>query len=141
MNRIAAAALAAGMSCVLAIGTPAIAQVNSPHGMAAPFAHPGKAEAKDPAVEKLVANAEKLDKQVKAKPKDAALKKKAGDAWYKAGYAQEYSKAGLSPRTRYRVALKYYRTALALDPTHKKATAELKQIEDIYRGMPGGIPK
>lgn len=139
MNRLIASAFAAvALTTGVFIAAPSSAQGNSPF---APYAGGGKPNAKDPAVEKLVANAQKLEKQVKAKPKDAKLKLKAADAWYQAGYALEYSKAGLSPRVRYRGAMTHYRTALALDPTHKKAATELKQIEDIYRSMPGGIPK
>jgi hypothetical protein len=134
MNRLIVSAVAA---VALAAATPSLAQGNAPF---APYAGGGSPNAKDPAVEKLVANAQKLEKQLKAKPKDAQLKVKTADAWYQAGYALEYSKAGLSPRVRYRGAMQHYRTALKLNPKHTKAAAELKQIEDIYRSM-GGIPK
>jgi hypothetical protein len=128
-------------TAVLGMGVvagPVLAQGNAPF---APHGGTGQAAAKDPAVEKLVAKAQKLEKQLKAKPKDAKLKTQAAEAWYQAGYGQEYSKANLSPRTRYRVALGYYRNALALNPAHKKAAAEKKQIEDIYRSMGIGVPK
>jgi hypothetical protein len=137
MNRIFLAVLAA-----VAFGSVAAGPVSAQGGRPmAPFAGGGKPEGKDPAVEKLVAAAQKLSKQQKAKPTDAKLKAKTADAWYQAGYALEYSKAGLSSRTRYRGALAHYRTTLALDPTHKKAAFEKKQIEDIYKSMGMPVPK
>lgn len=138
MRHVLSAAAAVAVLGMSVVAAPVLAQGNAPF---APHAGAGKANAKDPAVEKLVANAQKLEKQLKAKPKDAKLKAKTADAWYQAGYALEYSNAGLSPRVRYRGALVHYRRAVALNPGHKKAATELKQIEDIYRSMPGGIPK
>jgi hypothetical protein len=135
---VAAAAAVLGLGVVAA---PVLAQRNAPfapHAGGGMNSHPA---AKDPAVEKLVAKAQKLEKQLKAKPKDAKLKIQTAEVWYQAGHGQEYSKANLSPRTRYRVALTYYRKALALNPAHKKAAAEKKQIEDIYKSMGMGIPK
>ena len=132
LTAVAAAVLSTGV-----VAGPVLAQGNAPF---APHAGAGQATV-DPAAVKLVKKAEGLEKQLKSKPKDAKLKAQTAESWYQAGYAQEYSKAGLSPRLRYRGALGYYRRALALNPGHKKAAAELKQIEDIYRGMPGGIPK
>ncbi len=131
--------LVMGIAAITLLGgalaaAPASAQRN------APFAG-GKPDAKDPAVEKLAASAQKLEKQLKARPKDAKLKLKVADAYYQAGHELEYSKAGLSPRSRYRGALKYYRIALGYNPAHKEAAVEKKQIEDIYRSLPGGIPK
>ena len=111
-----------------------------PGGPAAPYAGNMDAAAADPEVTKLEAAAAKLEKDIKAKPKDAKLKIKAAEAYFQAGYACEYSKV-LAPRPRYRGALKLYRKCLALNPNHAKAAAEKKQIEDIYSTMPGGIPK
>jgi len=136
MNRFLVSALAVAALFAL-VGSPGFAQ-GAP---VAPYAGSGKPEPKDPAVEKLVANAQKLEKQLKAKPTDAKLKLKTADAWYQAGYALEYSKAGLSSKTRYRGALKHYRSALALDPKHAKAAFEKKQIEDIYRSMGIQVPQ
>ena len=41
----------------------------------------------------------------------------------------------------YRAALALYRKALAVDPKHKPSLDEKQKIDDIYKGMPGGIPK
>src|SRR5436305_603920 len=96
----------------------------------APFAGAAlEPHSKDPAVVKAESAAEKLDKQLKAKPKDSALKMKVAEAYYKAGFTLEYSKA-LGSKTRYRGALKLYRKALALNPKHAAATKEKNQIEE-----------
>ena len=134
---VATVAVTAALAGTATFSVPALAQ-GAP---VAPFAGGGKPDAKDPAVEKLVAAAQKLEKQLKTKPADAKLKLKTADAWYQAGHALEYSKAGLSSRTRYRGALKHYRSALALDPKHAKAAFEKKQIEDIYRSMGIQVPQ
>ena len=131
MNRWMPAGLAAVMMCALASARPAAAQN-------APFAGGGLAVEKDPAVDKLVAEAEKLDKQVKAKPKDAKLKEKTAEAHYKAGHTMMLS--ALSPRVKYRGALKHFRRCLELNPKHKEAAAEKKQIEDIYKQMGRPVP-
>ena len=135
MNRVLLAGVAA--ASLMAASLPALCQ--NPH---APFAGAARGpEKKDPAVEKLTAEAMKLEKQLKAKPKDTKLRLQVAEAWYKAGYALEYSKEGLMPRTRYRGALVDYRKALAYNPGHKAAAKEKKQIEDIYQSMHMPIPK
>ncbi len=78
--------------------------------------------------------------KLKKSPKDAAAKKAYVTAAYTYGSAAEYSDT-LSPRIRYRAALLLYRKALAVDPKHKESLAEKQKIEDIYKTMPGGIPK
>src|SRR5205823_10044322 len=95
----------------------------------------------DPAVKNAESGAEGLEKKLKAKPSDSKLKMATAEAWYKAGFACEYSKKSLPAKARYRTALKHYRRALALNPNHAGAKKEKDQIEQIYRGMPGGIPK
>src|SRR5579872_1417363 len=118
--------LGAVVSCLvgaLLIG-PAQAQQGRP-----PFAGGGAGAEKDPAADKLEAAAVKLEKQLKAKPKDAKLKLQVADAFYKAGHAKEYSDK-LSPRAKYRGALKDYRVALKYNPNHAEAAREKKQIED-----------
>src|SRR5438094_948631 len=70
----------------------------------------------DPTVVKLEAAAVKAEKAAKAKPKDAKLKQQAAEAYYKAGYACEYS--NLPPKPKYRGALRLYRKCLALNPNH-----------------------
>src|SRR5689334_16301603 len=113
---------------------PAIAQQ-------APFAGAAlEPHSKDPAVVKAEAAADKLAKQMKAKPKDTTLKLKVAEAYYQAGHTLEYS-TKLGSKTRYRGALKHYRKALALNPKHAGALVEKQKIEDVYRTMPGGIPQ
>src|SRR5258708_8013981 len=85
----------------------------------APFAGSAKGADKDPAVDKLVAAANKLDAQLKAKAKDAKLKEKAAEAYYQAGFACEYSKV-LGSKPRYRGALKLYRRCFELNPKQAK---------------------
>ena len=137
MNRLIVAAAAAALAV---IGAGAEAQ-KPKQPMKPPFAGgAGKdVQQTDPEVVKLEAAAAKAEKAAKAKPKDSKLKDQAADAYYKAGYACEYSKV-LAPRPKYRGALKLYRKALALNPKHAKAAAEKKQIEDIYKQMGMPIP-
>ncbi len=106
-----------------------------------PFAGGGAmAGATDPAVDKLKAAAAKLEKQLKAKPKDAKLKMQTAEANYKAGHAMMFS-APLPPRVKYRGALVHFRRALELNPKHKLAAEEKKTIEDIYTQMGMPVPK
>lgn len=136
MNRTVLTAFAIlSFAATMVTSFPASAQQGKP-----PFAGGAGMGDKDPAVDKLHATAIKLEKQSKAKPKDAKLKLKAAEAYYQAGHAAEYS-PNLSPRVKYRAALRDYRVALALDPTHKKAAAEKKTIEDIYKSMGREVPK
>lgn len=108
-------------------------------GQNAPFAG-AKGADKDPAVDKLVAAAAKMDAQLKAKPKDAKLKEKTAEAYYQAGFACEYSKV-LGSKPRYRGALKLYRRCLELNPKQAKAAEEKKKIEDVYKSMNMPIPQ
>ena len=133
MKRLILAGVSAILLGAIVAGSPAGAQN-------APFAGGGQADAKDPAVEKLEAAAAKLDKQVKAAPKDAKLKMQTADAHYKAGHAMMMSPT-LAPRVKYRGALAHYRQALALNPKHKEAATEKKTIEDIYKQMGRPIPQ
>jgi hypothetical protein len=99
----------------------------------------GAQDEKDPDVDKLVAAAAKLEKQSKAKPKDAKLKTKVAEAYYQAGHTMMLSPK-LGPRTKYRGALKHFRTALKYNPKHAKAAEEKKTIEDIYKQMGRPVP-
>jgi len=78
--------------------------------------------------------------KLKKSPKDAKVKKMYVDATYKYGNAA-MEKGQSSPKIMYRAALALYRKALAVDPKHKPSLDEKKMIEDIYKTMPGGIPK
>lgn len=74
--------------------------------------------------------------------KDPKAKKAYVEATYKYGKACEDNASGkLSRPVQYRAALALYRRALAIDPKHKPSLDEKKKIDDIYAGMPGGIPK
>lgn len=119
---------------------------------APPFAGLGKkmtvAEAmkKAPELDKaLVPFGKKLaiaEVKLKKNPKDAKLKKGVVEAAYNYGHELITLPQGtLSPPVQYRAALGYYRKALAIDPKHAPSLKEKKTIDDIYSGMPGGIPK
>jgi tetratricopeptide (TPR) repeat protein len=82
-----------------------------------------------------------LEAKLAKNPKDAKLKSEVAEANYQVGYYIEYKKPGLTPREKYRPALKHYRRALELNPSHASAAREKKQIEDIYTQMGMPIPK
>jgi hypothetical protein len=48
--------------------------------------------------------------------------------------------ANLSPKKKYKPALKHYRRVLELDPSNVEATRNKQQIEDIYTSMGRPIP-
>ncbi len=134
-QRLAVAALAA------VLGVPALAQ----HGGGAPyapFAHggTGKPGAKDPKVEKDRTAALKLEKQLKAKPKDAALRNKVADAYYLLGHDMMMSPI-LDRKVKYRGALANFRIALKYNPKQSQAAGEKNMIEAIYRQMGRPIPQ
>jgi len=82
-----------------------------------------------------------LEAKLKKSPNDARLKSEVAEASYQVGYYIEYQKAGLSPREKYRPALKLYRRALELNPQHAQAKKEKEQIENIYKQMGMPIPQ
>ncbi|MCX6159670.1 MAG: lipoprotein [Ignavibacteriae bacterium] len=49
--------------------------------------------------------------------------------------------ANLSPKKKYKPALKHYRRVLELDPSNAEAMRNKTQIEEIYTGMGREIPK
>jgi tetratricopeptide (TPR) repeat protein len=80
--------------------------------------------------------------KLKKTPKAVPAKKAVVDAAFKYGDMLMHLPQGkLSPRIQYRAALALFRRALELDPKHKGSMEEKQAIEDIYRNMPGGIPK
>ena len=80
--------------------------------------------------------------KLKKTPKAAPAKKAVVDAAFKYGDMLMHLPQGkLSPKIQYRAALALFRRALELDPKHKGSMEEKQAIEDIYRNMPGGIPK
>lgn len=88
----------------------------------------------------LAKAADAAEAKLKKSPKDAAAKKAYVEAAYKFGYGAEYSSV-LGAKVKYRAALAMYRKALAVDPKHEPSLKEKKQIDDIYKNMPGGVPK
>ncbi|MCW3098583.1 MAG: hypothetical protein JWL77_4201 [Chthonomonadaceae bacterium] len=73
---------------------------------------------------------------------DPKAKKAYVEAAYKYGKTCEDNASGkLSRPVQYRAALALYRKALAIDPKHKPSLEEKQKIEDIYKSMPGGVPK
>lgn len=134
MNRVRivlSVAIVAGISCIAGVARPQAHP--SYHGAAGPAA-------RDVNVEKLSAAAARLEAQVKAHPKDAALKLKAAEAEFQAGHASMMSQK-LDRKVKYRDALRAFRRALALNPQHKQAAEEKAMIETIYRQMGRPIPK
>lgn len=82
-----------------------------------------------------------LEAKLAKKAGDSELKTAVAEAAYQAGYYIEYDKPGLTPREKYRPALKLYNRALALNPKHELAAKEKTQIENIYTQMGMPIPK
>ena len=138
-----------GLAAVaLALALPLSVQAQ---GGAPPFAG-----AKSMTTEAALAQAPKLDPTLapldkaftaaaaalKKSPKDAKAKQAYVDAAYKYGKTAEDNANNKLPRPiQYRAALALYRKALAVDPKHKLSLDEKQKIDDIYKGMPGGIPK
>ena|SRR5579862_7590190 len=91
-----------------------------------------------PLAKSLAASEAKLKKS----PKNASTQKEYVDTAFKYGDALMHLPQGkLTPPVQYRAALALFRKALAVDPKHKGSLAEKATIDDIYKGMPGGIPK
>jgi hypothetical protein len=93
----------------------------------------------DKSLAPLAAAYAKAEAGLKKAPKDAGAKKAFVEAAYTYGHAAEYSDT-LGPRVKYRSALYLYRKALGVDPQHAPSLKEKEQIEQIYAGMPGGVP-
>lgn len=80
--------------------------------------------------------------KLKKSPKSSAVQKTYVEAAFKYGDALMHLPQGkLTPPVQYRAALALFRKVLAVDPKHKGSLEEKKTIDDIYQGMPGGIPK
>lgn len=94
----------------------------------------------DPSLAPLEKSYLSASEALKKSPTDAAVKKSYVQAAYSFGHGAEYSEK-LDNKVKYRAALKLYRDALKVDPTDAASLKEKNQIEDIYRSMPGGIPK
>lgn len=120
-------------------GGAAMGGAGSPHGgAAAPNPHATETGGtEDPDVVKAVKAAEAAEVALKAKPADAALKQAAAAALADAGDAM-MMKSTQASRGKYRGALRYFREALAIDPSNKKALGGRDLIVGIYKQM--GLP-
>jgi|GEM_PF-2461820 len=96
----------------------------------------------DPDLVPLAKSLADADAKLKKSPKNPAAQKVYVDSAFKYGDALMHLAQGkLTPPVQYRAALALFRKALAVDPKHKGSLSEKQAIDDIYRGMPGGIPK
>ena len=103
----------------------------------APKTQPAPTDAELPG---LTAVVKKLEKELKAKPNDKRLIQRAADANFRAGYAMMMSQK-TDRKLRYRMALRYFRRTLQLDPQNSDAAAYKQLIESIYRSLNLPIPK
>jgi tetratricopeptide (TPR) repeat protein len=92
-----------------------------------------------PKTVQLQKKADQLEAQYKKKP-NPKLKMQLAEAKYQYGHVRMYDNA-LSPRNKYRPALKAFREALQLNPNHKQARADKETIENIYRSMGMPVPQ
>jgi hypothetical protein len=118
--------------------------MSSPGPPGAPNAGPaggassaGAGEAPHPEMAKKVSD---LEAAYAKNPSDAATKKQLVAATYEYGHTV-MTDPDLSPRIKYRTALKEFRRVLVLDPNHKQAASEKEMIESIYRQMGRPIPQ
>ncbi len=75
-----------------------------------------------------------------AAPTDTALTSAFVESTVKLGTAY-MTAPDLGPKDKYPAALRYYREALALNPTHEDALKNAKMIEEIYQSMGRPIPE
>lgn len=130
--------IAVAAVAIMAVAVPVSAQ-NAPYAGGAQ-AGKGIDITPDPKAAKMEAAVLKMEKDFKAKAKDAKLKASLVKSSYELGsYLMKESTLG--PRVKYRGALKYFAKTLALDPKHKEAAADKKTIEDIYKQMGMPVPK
>ncbi len=93
----------------------------------------------DEKAEQITKEADDADAQYQ-KTKSASDKKTAIDKQMAAANYLMFE-ANLSPKKKYRPALKRYRRVLELDPNNKEAQENKQQIEDIYKSMGMEIPE
>jgi hypothetical protein len=121
---------------IFSLAAPGVSQIINAQGTP-PMAMGGdKPSAKTTA---LLKKAEKLEAQYRKKP-TPQLKKQLAQAKYEYGHARMYDQA-LSPRQKYRPALKALREALQLNPGHKQAKVDKDKIEQVYRDMGMPVPQ
>ncbi len=96
----------------------------------------------NPELAPLAKNVADAEAKLKKAPKAAPAQKSVVEANFKYGDTLMHLPQGkLSPRIQYRAALALFRRALEIDPKHRGSIEEKQAIEDIYRNMPGGVPK
>ena len=81
----------------------------------------------------------KWDTKIASLEKQGGAKAALAAAYAERGYARMMDDAA-SPRVKYRMALRDFRRALALDPANQKAKKNKVLIEDIYKSMGRPIP-
>jgi hypothetical protein len=90
----------------------------------------------DPKAEKMTKEADDADAKFQKSKSDADKKTAIEKQLAAANYLM--FGADLSPKKKYRPALKRYNRVLELDPTNEEAKQNKLQIEDIYKSM--GVP-
>jgi hypothetical protein len=125
-------------------GPPGANPMSAPGPPGAPNAAPAggassaaAGEAPHPEMAKKVSE---LEAAYAKNPSDAGTKKQLVSATYEYGHTV-MTDPNLSPRIKYRAALKEFRRVLELDPNHKQAASEKEMIESIYRQMGRPIPQ
>jgi hypothetical protein len=125
-------------------GTNPMASPGPPGGPGAPAGAPAggassaaAGEAPHPELAKKVSD---LEAAYAKNPSDAATKNQLVTATYEYGHTV-MTDPNLSPRVKYRTALKQFRRVMELDPSHQQAGTEKEMIENIYRQMGRPIPQ
>jgi tetratricopeptide (TPR) repeat protein len=95
-------------------------------------------ETGDKKAEKLIKEADDADSRFLRSKSDADKKICIDKQLTAANYLM--FEANLSPKKKYRPALKRYRRVLELDPGNKEALENKTQIEEIYRSMGMPVP-
>lgn len=90
--------------------------------------------------EKKYDEAVKLLEEGYGKTKSGEIKQALADTHVAYGNSFMYNDA-LPPRQKYPAALKEFRKALEYDKDNKKAQANIKTIEDIYKSMGRPVPQ
>jgi hypothetical protein len=93
----------------------------------------------DPKADQLTKDADDADSKYQKTKSDADKKIVVEKQMAAANYLM--FDADLTPKKKYRPALRRYRRVLELDPSNREAAANKKQIEDIYQQMGMPIPE
>jgi tetratricopeptide (TPR) repeat protein len=106
-------------------------------GSASSIVEEAKKKIKDKKYDEAIAA---LEPEYKKNPKAADVKATLAEAHVASGDSFMYNDQ-LPPRMKYPSALKHYRAALQVDPTNKKAQANIATIEGIYKSMGRPVPQ